>query len=194
MKKTILISVFALGLFACDSQKSEEPQAQPSEEAAAKTESDSEEEESPEQDFDALEEKSCKEFYAYSREICLQALRDGLDRSCYKIFVQANSSRKKMAGEGSQKMFENLSDEQKVEVLCGRPYSKLAEQVSEASTEKPDLPAGCSEAIDMIDAECLKPIAAGKEPRYGCGVSLQSVSRWQGGERFCQLTKDHLMN
>ena len=206
MKTRLICILSVLALFACDSKQPSASADQPTEASSEASDDDKHEEESSDDEGDDdqaaaeepsedLESKSCEEFYAYSREVCLKALSDGLDVNCYKVLVKANSTRKIMAGEGAMaKRTKDLSEEQKVKSFCGRPYAKLAEKVAEADTETVEHPPGCKEAIEVIDEHCLKPMAAGKAYKSGCGSALQTVSRWKSGEKFCTLSKDMVLN
>jgi hypothetical protein len=202
MKLRLIAILCVLALTACESRSpdasADEPADESSKSESAEKSDESNDKEAPEKDRGAaaesdkdLRDKNCEEFYAYSREVCMKSLEDGLDVSCYKVLTKAGSTRKIMAGEGSMaERTKNLSEEQKVRTFCGRFYEDLAEKVAEADTENVDHPAKCQKAIAVIDEKCLKPMAAGKAYASGCGTGLQTVSKWKMGEKFCQLSID----
>lgn len=53
-----------------------------------------------------------------------------------------------------------------------------------------DHPPKCKEAIEVIDTNCLEPMAAGETYKNGCGAALQNIYKWKNGEKFCQLSID----
>jgi hypothetical protein len=198
-----------LALVACDSGESKASADQPTQTQSEDDESSAPDDKSEKGDdetadkqsaaadnFDDLKSKSCEEFYAYSREVCLNWLNDAQGVSCYKVLMKANSTRKIMAGEGAMaKRAKNLSKEQKVESFCGRPYANLAEKVAKADDRDPvERPPACKETIELIDKHCLKPMVEGNAYKNGCGTALQKVSYWKKGEKYCTVSKNMLMN
>lgn len=181
MKLVVAVALLVFALPACKDQP-----ADPAAEApASETESAKPAAAEPGED---LTSKSCEEFYAYSRDVCLKSLREGLGLSCHELFVQARTSRKAVAGERFGDRLKDLSTEQRVEHFCSNFYEELAKKVAEAKPKSVEQPPKCKEAIEALDTKCLKPMAAGKESQARCVTSLITISNWPRGEQYCEVT------